>query len=228
MRASYDALVGLFAQIEIILKPLGNYTRISSTMEMAEVYVKITAEVLSILSIATREVTSWRASECSLWYILNASPSNTRSEIYFRNLFGRTDIEDVLKKLDSLIHELIEMAKSEVGKATGAYPSWLGADVTMNHCCLDIKKVSFDIPSEIMCSLSATFVSFVNAEVRLQGRQDWMFENGSLRQTRRLTTMPRGRYIIIYRPHGTSAMMCSRIGCQTVLCFGFTENVRSC
>lgn len=74
MRASYDALVELFAQIEIFLKPLGNYTRILSTTEMVEVYVKITAEVLSILSIATREVTRWRASECFLWYILNAGP----------------------------------------------------------------------------------------------------------------------------------------------------------
>jgi hypothetical protein len=74
VRASYDALVELFAQIEIFFKPLGNHTRISSTTEMVEVFVKITAEALSILSIATREVTRWRASECFLWYILNAIP----------------------------------------------------------------------------------------------------------------------------------------------------------
>ena len=128
------------------------------------------------------------------------------------------------------------MAKSEIGKAatglkSGAYPSRLGAEVTMNRWRLDIKRVSFDIPSDIMCSLFAAFMSFdVNTEARPQGRQDWhwMFENGSLRQTRRLTTTPRGRSTIIYRPRGTSATMYSRIGCQMVLCFGFTENVRSC
>lgn len=98
--------------------------------------------------------------------------SNTRSEIYFRNLLGRTDIEDVLKKLDSLIQELIEMAKSEIGKAatglkSGAYPSRLGAEVNMNRWRLDIKKVSFDIPSDIMCSLFAAFMSFdVSTEAR--------------------------------------------------------------
>jgi hypothetical protein len=77
VRASYDALVELFEHIEIFFKPLGSYTRISSTAETVEVFVKITAEVLSILSIATREVTRWRASEAFLWYILNAIASNT-------------------------------------------------------------------------------------------------------------------------------------------------------
>lgn len=66
MRASYDALVGLFERIETVFKPLGDYTQVSFTTEMAEVFVKITAEVVSILSIATREVTRWRASESCL------------------------------------------------------------------------------------------------------------------------------------------------------------------
>ena len=71
MRASYDALVGLFDRIENAFKPLGNYTQVSFTSEMAEVFVKITAEVVSILSIATREVTRWRASEPFLRYSVN-------------------------------------------------------------------------------------------------------------------------------------------------------------
>ena len=73
MRASYDALVGLFERIETVFKPLGDYTQVSFTTEMAEVFVKITAEVVSILSIATREVTRWRASESCLRLVFSLS-----------------------------------------------------------------------------------------------------------------------------------------------------------
>jgi hypothetical protein len=61
--ASHDALVELFERIENFFKRLGVYTQVSLTTEMAEVFVKIVAEVLSILSIATKEVKRKRASE---------------------------------------------------------------------------------------------------------------------------------------------------------------------
>ena len=63
MRASHDALFELFERIESFFKRLGVYTKVSLTAEMAEVFVKIVAEVLSILSIATKEVKRKRASE---------------------------------------------------------------------------------------------------------------------------------------------------------------------
>lgn len=63
MRASHDALVELFERTENSFKPLGVITRIFFTPEMAEVSVKIMAEVLSIISIAMKEVKRWRASE---------------------------------------------------------------------------------------------------------------------------------------------------------------------
>ncbi len=74
MRASHGALVELFERIENSFKRLGVCTYISFTTEVAEVFVKIMAEVLSILSIATKEVKRWRASEYFLWYIINATP----------------------------------------------------------------------------------------------------------------------------------------------------------
>ncbi|KAH9018515.1 hypothetical protein EDB84DRAFT_1679296 [Lactarius hengduanensis] len=61
VRASHDALVELFERIENPFKRLGDYTQVSLTTEMAEVSVKIMAEVLSILSITTKEVKRWRA-----------------------------------------------------------------------------------------------------------------------------------------------------------------------
>ena len=63
MRASHDVLVELFERIESFFKRLGVHTQVSLTTEMAEVFVKIVAEVLSILSIATKEARRKRASE---------------------------------------------------------------------------------------------------------------------------------------------------------------------
>ncbi|KAH8979516.1 hypothetical protein EDB83DRAFT_2327091 [Lactarius deliciosus] len=87
VKSSHDALVELFERIESFFKRLGVYTRTSLTAKMADVFVKILAEILSVLSIATKEV------------------KRKRARIYFRKLLGRTDIEDALRKLDSLIQE---------------------------------------------------------------------------------------------------------------------------
>ncbi|KAI9437513.1 hypothetical protein H4582DRAFT_2129362 [Lactarius indigo] len=56
VRASHGAIIDLFQRIESFFKRLGVYTQISLTTEMAEVLVKIVIELLSILSIATKEV----------------------------------------------------------------------------------------------------------------------------------------------------------------------------
>ncbi|KAI9428735.1 hypothetical protein H4582DRAFT_2160714 [Lactarius indigo] len=61
VRASHDALVELFERMESPFDRLGDYTQVSFTTEMTEVFVKIMAEVLSILSISTKEVKRWRA-----------------------------------------------------------------------------------------------------------------------------------------------------------------------
>jgi len=71
VRASHEALVELFERIESFFKRLAVYTQISLTTEMVGVLVKIVAEVLSILSIATKEVKRKRASELFLQDILH-------------------------------------------------------------------------------------------------------------------------------------------------------------
>ncbi|KAH9003812.1 hypothetical protein EDB86DRAFT_2280016 [Lactarius hatsudake] len=97
--ASHDALVDLFERIQFFLKRLGVHTQISPTEDMVEILVKIVAEVLSILSIATKEM------------------QQSRTKSYFRKLVGRTDIEDALKRLDSLTQEEVRMAIAQVLKA---------------------------------------------------------------------------------------------------------------
>jgi hypothetical protein len=64
---------------------LGVYTQISLTTEMAEVFVKIMAEVLSILSIATKEVQRKRASE-----LLQNIRQTLLSPYLIRNIFQET------------------------------------------------------------------------------------------------------------------------------------------
>ena len=70
IESSHDVLVDLFERIQFFLKRLGVHTRISQTQEMAEILVKIMAEVLSILTIATKEVQQSRTSKFYLKYIL--------------------------------------------------------------------------------------------------------------------------------------------------------------
>jgi hypothetical protein len=63
VRASHDALVELLESLKDFFLYLGVYTQIPLTAEMAEVLVKIVAEIFSIFSIATKEVKRTRASE---------------------------------------------------------------------------------------------------------------------------------------------------------------------
>ncbi|KAH9011195.1 hypothetical protein EDB84DRAFT_1052900 [Lactarius hengduanensis] len=56
VRASHDVLVDLFERIQSFLKRLGVHTRISPTKNMVDILVKIMAEVIGILSIATKEM----------------------------------------------------------------------------------------------------------------------------------------------------------------------------
>jgi len=71
VRASHDVLVDLFERIQLFLKRLGVHTRISPTKDMVEILVKIMAEVISILSIATKEMQQSRTSRLLLRDILN-------------------------------------------------------------------------------------------------------------------------------------------------------------
>jgi hypothetical protein len=55
-RASHGAVIDLFECIEGFFKHLEVYNQILLNMKMAEVLVKIVIELLSILSVATKEV----------------------------------------------------------------------------------------------------------------------------------------------------------------------------
>ena len=103
---------------------------------MAEVLVKIVVELLSILSIATKEVRRRRASELHGRHT-SRSTTYVLSEIFARKLLGRTDIEDALKRLDKLIQEEFQMVMAQVLKVTtevkdGTWRDRLVANITLN------------------------------------------------------------------------------------------------
>ena len=63
MRASYDALVDLFASFENFLSRLSIYAGIPPTPALTSVLVKIIVELISTLALATKQVKQGRFSE---------------------------------------------------------------------------------------------------------------------------------------------------------------------
>ena len=66
MRASYDALVDLFVSFENFLTRLSIYAEIPPTLALTNVLVKIIVELISTLTLATKQVKQGRFSESSL------------------------------------------------------------------------------------------------------------------------------------------------------------------
>ena len=63
VRASQDTLLDIFERIEMFFRRLETYTEVPLTTEMMDVIVKIVAEVISILGIATKDIKQSRTSE---------------------------------------------------------------------------------------------------------------------------------------------------------------------
>lgn len=100
--------------MESFFRRLETYTTVPTTDAMKDIIVKIMAEVLGIFAIVTKEMKLGRGSELTPDDTL---PTTDRdSEKYLRKLLGRTDIEDALRRLDTLTQEEARMAAAEVLK----------------------------------------------------------------------------------------------------------------
>ena len=92
------------------------YTEVPPTMAMKDIILQIMDEVISVLGIATMEIKEGRMSE---YFSLSVSSfTEWFSEKYTKKLIGRTDIEDVLRRLDKLTQEEARMAVAENLKAS--------------------------------------------------------------------------------------------------------------
>jgi hypothetical protein len=82
---------------------------------MIDIIVEIMVEVLVILAIATREIKENRSSESiDIHHLFLAYCSLEK----FAKLLGKSDVEDALKRLDTLTQEEARMATAEVLKVT--------------------------------------------------------------------------------------------------------------
>ena len=89
---------------------------------MVDTATKIMAEVLNLIGIATKEIKQGRTSTsfCTMKFRL----TEPFSEKYLKKLFGnRTDIDDALKRLDSLTQEEARMASAQLLQITSAIDS---------------------------------------------------------------------------------------------------------
>ena len=60
MRESYDALVNIFECIENFLRRLSIYNEIQPTTALTEMVIKIMAELISVLALATKQMEQGR------------------------------------------------------------------------------------------------------------------------------------------------------------------------
>ncbi|KAH9003233.1 hypothetical protein EDB83DRAFT_2682426 [Lactarius deliciosus] len=133
VRASHGAIIDLFERIESFFKRLEVYTEISLSTKMAEVLVKIVIELLSILSTATKEV------------------KRRRAKIFARKLLGRTDIEDALKRLDSLIQEEFQMVTAQILKiTTRARDDADKANMVMQQNMEEVKRDALEVKRDVV------------------------------------------------------------------------------
>ena len=102
MRASYDSLVDIFECIESFVRRLSIYTEIPPTPAMTETIIKIMVELLSVLALATKQISQGRFSMSLLAYSYSGSRV---AEKYAKKLLGEKDIESVLLRIDRLTLE---------------------------------------------------------------------------------------------------------------------------
>lgn len=66
MKSSYDVLIDIFEYIDNFLRRLMIYSEIKPTLAMTEVIIKIMVELLSVLALATTQISQGKLSKSSL------------------------------------------------------------------------------------------------------------------------------------------------------------------
>jgi hypothetical protein len=106
----------IFDCIENFFRRLRSYIAEPMTVAMADIIVKIMAEVIEILGLVTKEVKRGRASESIADDTFPVADKD--SEKYLRKLIGRRDIKEALRRLDRLTREEARMLAVQVLQVT--------------------------------------------------------------------------------------------------------------
>ena len=94
------------------------------TDAMKELIVRIMAQILEILAVATKEIKQRFSRELIVGDIRRFT--HPSAERFMKKLVGRSDIEDALKKLDKLTHEEALMAGAEAVRLGNSIVEGLG------------------------------------------------------------------------------------------------------
>ncbi|KAH9976560.1 hypothetical protein BJV74DRAFT_798680 [Russula compacta] len=167
--SSQDMLVDIFARIENFFRRLECYKEVPPTAAMTDMIVKIMVEVFSILAIATTEI------------------SQGRRRKFVRKLIGKGDIENALKRLDTLTQDESRMAIAEVLKVTHEIRSLNKAmtQQTMNKADDEKRSIFFlvkQLRKDVRTWLSPPDPSInhnIARSVHHEGTAEWFFQ-GSL------------------------------------------------
>ena len=145
--ASYDMLVDIFERIQLFLQRLNCYTNVQLTTEMTELLGKIMAQVLIILALST--VTMKEGRKSGPIDLIYSSFADFGEETILKKLMGRTDIQDALRRLDTLTKEEGLMAAARNLEVTHHVD---GNVVTIKEVIQDVDsnvKVTKELTSEV-------------------------------------------------------------------------------
>ena len=115
MDTNYEALVDFLESIEHFLSRLRIYTQIPPTPAMDEMVVRIMAELLSALALATKELKQGRSREQSLLCLMS-NFAQCYAVNFFKKRFGEKDVEAILQRLDRLTQDEARTTAAETLK----------------------------------------------------------------------------------------------------------------
>lgn len=101
--SNYNDLIKLFGRLSNFLKRLEIYTTIPLSLLMTELIVKIMAESLSVLALATKIYKDGRISKSAVLYMLPVAQCTTEQLI--KKWSDERKIVDALQRLDRLTQE---------------------------------------------------------------------------------------------------------------------------
>jgi hypothetical protein len=102
---SYDSLVDLLESIEIFLARLEIYIKITPTIGMTEMVVRILVELLSTLALVTKQINQGNSSESVLREMLCCFTQYNVEKLAKKLFGGENDVKAVLQRLDRLTQE---------------------------------------------------------------------------------------------------------------------------
>ena len=136
MASSYDAVLDLFECLGSFIKRLEIYTTIPPSTMMMDIILKIMVELLSVLALATKQINQGRFSKCAITCKLPMA--QLVLEKFAKKLFGESEVEAVLQRLDRLTHD---EARMTVAQTLGVVHRLVGhVRVVMEgmHCLHDL------------------------------------------------------------------------------------------